>query len=297
MRGSSEHLRRKVLTSLIVLTIGATLSLIVPISGAVAATERGTASSTAASVPTIAVAIPHGWFAFTRSRPANSRLKAIQGTKGSDGQCRYNLKQTAKPGDVPKRLDELARDLTTCESLFAVTPLSPQEAKSRPTGLGQLGQQSARTASTGSVAPTNSARGAGVKPNTVYYDGAYIYAWWEDPVGITVNSLESDLWWYEDGSCASLGDWYGNSTWYTPSGWSRDYAYSNGGQNGCEYAYDNTTAHFYNHSFCAFSSTDTYYYQDEVDGWYDGSFTVEWNTNTLGSCSYLLSVHEQWGYL
>ena len=129
-----------------------------------------------------------------------------------------------------------------------------------------------------------------ITPATTYHSAGYYKSYFEDPVGLDVNSVRNGTDWYWNYICVSNP--YGSYAygWYSPSGWRlRDNNWSN--TYNCDRTHVTSYVHYSNGVFCATIDTHTYYNRNHVYGWYDGWLlgAVTWQKS--GGCTYLLSFH------
>jgi hypothetical protein len=230
-----------------------------------------------------------GWITFPLPAGVNPQLTTrhqIQGTRTAHG-CRFSDSGTMSPGSSGREQNEIARNPTTCQAIYAEGPIQRSTDSALSDAYGSAAAEGAESA----------AEGAGIESKE-HTEVFFMKTYYEDPIGIDVTSLREDLEWsYFKKGCITEDRLKRTSTWYTTSGWGLDYMKGNP-QIACEYAITNSTAKMTNEPFC-FPETvwTTYEYNHEIEGKPDGSVRWEWNDEVdsdLGICSNLLShSHEE----
>ncbi len=222
------------------------------------------------------------WVAYGPPQPG-STVQVVQGTADGQGGCVLDLAAALSPSETAARVDEVAFNETTCQSRVAITrggAVAPDPPD--PSG--------ASSSSSGPVAPASSTAPPPRPAAPSVTSAGYYKSWYEDPVGIVVNSVMDSTKWRWNRVCATgiYGSW--RYTWHSSTGWSLG---ANNAQN--YYTCNRTTvssyAHFHNRPFCAFIATDTYYNRNNVHGRYDGYLLGDVNARKTGPCSHLLSFH------
>ena len=140
-----------------------------------------------------------------------------------------------------------------------------------------------------------------------YSDGAtvrkfaYHKTYWEDPPQLDVNSVESQIDWTSDGTCANLGRtrYRTRWAWRSGTGWSRQ-SKSHSGERACNYATTVSKAKYFNGVFC--TGQDIWAHYDgsvSITGLSNGRYSMTWDVwleSDSALCSALLSFHRKYGY-
>lgn len=227
-----------------------------------------------------------GWTDYSDA-PADSTVETIQGTSDGAGGCILNLSASLSPGQDYTRADEIAFNSSTCQSKIAFShgstapaePAEPTDTTTSSSGLVPTTSSSSKiTASTDATLATT------------YRSIGYMKSWYQDPVGLVVNSVKDTTDWYWNRICATgrYGSYY--YTWYSPSGWQLK---ENNFQNyyTCYQTTVSSYAHFRNGIFCFTIDTHTYYDRNTVHGRYDGWLLGNVYAYKSGGCTSLLSFH------
>ena len=123
------------------------------------------------------------------------------------------------------------------------------------------------------------------------HSAGYMKSWYQDPVGLVVNSVQNGTDWHWTGGCV-IAPVYGSYryTWFSPSGWSLQ---GNNWTNvySCAMSTSSSYVHFHNGIFCLFQSTDTYYNRNTVNGLANGTLAGSIHAVKSGGCIGLLSFH------
>jgi len=107
---------------------------------------------------------------------------------------------------------------------------------------------------------------------------------YQDPVGITVNSVVTEIWWTFNGSCAYSGSTWGSFSWASWSGWVRNsYAVEQSIDPSCKWYRGSSRATYSNAQFCP-PKTWAYYNYVNTVGYNNGNVGVGRFTSTAGSC-------------
>lgn len=130
---------------------------------------------------------------------------------------------------------------------------------------------------------------------------AYHKVYFEDPPQADVNSVETQVDWTSNGSCANLGTtrYRTNWGWITGTGWSRQ-THSRNGSRACGYASEVSTAKYFNGIFCTGRNIWAHYDGVvSITGRPDGRYAMSWDTwleTNSALCGGLLSFHRSHGY-
>jgi hypothetical protein len=204
-----------------------------------------------------------------------------------DGRCVYELTLTLPPGAAAIQQNELSEDETNCEmTLEQGTPADPNE----PAMSGTLQTESQTHSDTCPPSPTPPFGCGGSTHSAGWHK-----SWWEDPVGLDVNSVTSFLDW----------NWITNdSVWgascvnefryYAPTWWEM---VSHNAQ--CEYTPNHMQiessgyAHYHNGRFCFGGDTQVFYNRNRIIGFHDGSLLAIIVASKQGACADLLEFHNR----
>jgi hypothetical protein len=120
--------------------------------------------------------------------------------------------------------------------------------------------------------------------------------WYEDVLGITVNSLDTKMTYYWDGHCATGGSTYAAITYYQPTGWYY-WDFSSSYTSSCSLYRASSTVKFQNNAFCTQEtewSVPVFYDYNRVTGYPNGSMIYNYYIEPFSSCA-PLSFHRVTG--
>jgi hypothetical protein len=262
-------------------------------------TVLGFAFIAAVGVPPIAhAAMPGNAPAAEERAPLLNPVTAtIKGERVAPGVCKYTSTLQLAPGEQAVQEDSIAIDDASCTmTVLRGTPADAKQvdgttqAEGAPAGWSEKeGGAAAKTASTAQGSDSVTANAAAAVHSAGYYKSYY-----EDPVGIDVNSVRNNVDWYWNGSYVYNGYCSYHYGWYSTSGWGLK-------ENNffCRYedsqarVRSSSYAHFKNGIFCAFIDTHTYYDRNNAIGRRDGYLIGRVNAYKSGGCTGLLSFHTQ----
>lgn len=220
--------------------------------------------------------------------PAGGTVQTVQGVSDGAGGCAFNLSASLAPGATSTRVDEVAFNASSCQSQVALTSGASSAAETA---------EPSNTDATSSGDVVSPASSGLPQPADVIvaaaaiHSAGYMKSWYQDPVGLVVNSVRNGTDWYWDRTCVRppvFGSY--RYTWFSPSGWSLQ---ANNWSNfySCAQSTSSSYAHFHNGIFCAFIATDTYYNRNTVHGQANGTLAGSINAVKSGGCIGLLSFH------
>jgi hypothetical protein len=235
------------------------------------------------SLPPVALArVEAGPETAAKSPPLiNPTTHDIQGTRVTPNECAYSLTLTLAPGQRAVREDAVAENQTTC---------TMRVQRGVPADLTEAPEESGMSVASFSATPTE-VSGGPIGTLAVHSKG-YHKSYYEDPVGIDVNSVRNNVDWVWNGSRVSNGLCEAHYGWFAGSGWGLH-------ENNffCRYESSQTQlrsssfAHFKNGIFCAFIDTHTYYERNNAYGRANGDLVGTVNARKSGGCTGLLSFH------
>lgn len=199
------------------------------------------------------------------------------GSPTMDGLCEFESRLTVRAGETIEEV-ELEYDRMTCRSLVAQGRTRSTEANAPVSPSNGRGQAGPSQGAAPSFPPKTAAA------NSPTYWAAY-RTWFRDPIFITLNEVQSKVWWRPNGSCAA-GDYVNYEPtfgWFTPSGWSMlDSANSHSAT--CTDVSLNASAVYQNTAFptCLPAGATAYYDENYVQGNADGSATGYSKTRRAG---------------
>lgn len=247
----------------------------------------------------------NGTGAYVMPRFASSERVVIQGEGTEQGGCVFKSTSRLSPGERRTSV-ELAYDPDTCRSLYEIGTLAAGErlpgvpAEARGTKQELVGR-AASPSSKGRSAPL-SIEGVGDRHR------AYSESWFQDPVGIRVNSLKDEIEWTPGGTCTLAGGttatMVASYSYFWPTGWFlASVTWTNSGDiiDCNEPVLSQLDVHFQNDAFCTDPGpppvqwpTDTWYEPDSVQGFADASFLATSVTRKEGFCSvFLQAMHDE----
>jgi hypothetical protein len=240
------------------------------------------------SVPPVAAAGLHGRGAGAQPPPLLNPITLDVKGKKVGNVCEYSSSLELAPGQIAIREDSVLFDDATCT--MRVQRGVPADIGTGPVDAGPAGQEGGAAADGAAAAPGRSL--AGVKRVAATHSAGYYKSYFEDPVGIDVNSVRNNVDWYWNGSYVYNGYCSYHYGWYSTSGWGLH-------ENNFFCRYENSQtqvrsssyAHFKNGIFCAFIDTHTYYDRNNAYGKYNGYLTGHVNWRKEGGCTGLLSFH------
>ena len=204
----------------------------------------------------------------------------MTGTSDGAGGCQFTLSASLATGQTIQRVDETSFSASTCQSTVAYT--SGTTAATMPADPTEVSDS-------GVVASTLSGTAPATTALTTRHSAGYMKSWFQDPVHITVNSVQNSTDWRWNGSCV-VAPVYGSYhyTWF--AGWVKK---DNNWQNyyTCTQSTSSSYVHFHDGAFCAFTDTEVYYNRNTVHGKYNGYLTGNVHWSKTGHCSGLLSFH------
>ena len=213
--------------------------------------------------------------------PAGATTQAVTGTSDGAGGCAFTLSASLAPGQTIARLDEVNYSASTCQSTVATT--SGSTAAAVPADPSEVADSGGLvTSALSGTAPPSAAL-------TTRHSAGYMKSWFQDPVHITVNSVQNGTDWHWNGSCTVppvSGSYH--YTWF--AGWVKK---DNNWQNtySCTQSTSSSYVHFHDGAFCAFTDTEVYYNRNTVHGKYNGYLTGTVHWSKTGHCAGLLSFH------
>jgi len=146
----------------------------------------------------------------------------VKGKRVAPGVCEYASRLELPPGQQAIAEDSLSFDDATCTMVVqrgTPTELSPDDR----------GDASGRSSKSGRAAPAAGGGGtdAGTRAGartlaraTATHSAGYYKSYFEDPVGIDVNSVRNNVDWYWNGSYVYNGYCSYSYGWFSASGWS-----------------------------------------------------------------------------
>jgi hypothetical protein len=232
---------------------------------------------------------PANWVSYG-TVPAGATVQTVQGRSDGHGACTFNLSSSLAPGQVSARVDDVAFSSTTCQSRVALT----SGAASAPEPA-----ERSDASSTGSGLVASPLAGSRVAPRTrpaaallTRHSAGFMKSWFQDPIGLTVNSVQNSTDWNWNGGCVTapvFGSY--NYYWFSPSGWVLRENNWNNSYN-CSLSTSSSYVHYHNGIFCAFISTESYYNRNTVNGRFDGWLLGSFSWTLSGGCIGLLSFHD-----
>jgi hypothetical protein len=239
-------------------------------------------------VPPVAHAALSGGPAAAAERPAllNAVTATLKGERVAPGLCKYTSTLKLAPGEQAVQEDSIAIDDSSCTmTVQRGTPAFVIDDAGAP-GLSEKQGGAAATS-----APTAQNSALAVAASAVHSAG-YYKSYYEDPVGIDVNSVRNNVDWYWNGSYVYNGYCSYNYGWYSPSGWGlKENDFFCRYENSQNQVRSSSHVHFKNGIFCAFIDTHTYYDRNNAYGKYNGYLTGTVNAYKQGGCTGLLSFH------
>lgn len=266
--------------------------------GIVASLVLSTAAATQATAadapngPMMAVERPTGtgWRVYASSVPAGARVSIIKGKKNANGSCTLSQSGSVEPGGLAVHSDEIAFNLTTCESQLADYELSNAEAVTADAS----GERGAAASHAASEAPTTPSSEGGSPPGptalATFSEGAYSRTWYEDPPGLDVTSVRNSTNWSYNGSCVLSNTARANYSWLSGSGWSKQASNLAGGYT-CARSKSSSYAKYRNGIFCLTIDTYNVYDRNNIYGQENGGYTWSYDATKSGGCTALLSIH------
>lgn len=127
--------------------------------------------------------------------------------------------------------------------------------------------------------------------HTMHHTVGYAKGYWEDPIGIDVNSVTSHINFRWDGHCVhNPVTGYTHLGWHSGTGWRRVNDFF-GVTADCNLAQNFSYAKFHNGIFCHGASTNTVYNYNEAHGHRNGHIIQVLHSTTTGRCVRFLSRH------
>ena len=124
---------------------------------------------------------------------------------------------------------------------------------------------------------------------------AWHRTYYEDPPGIDVTAVKTNVSWNYNGSCVtSAWGQTASYSYFNTSGWSIDWKSTTKGRT-CSSGWTKARAQFFNGIFCAGGDTWTKYDPNRINGQENGTYTMNWSANKWGACSSWLSFHRTHG--
>jgi hypothetical protein len=235
----------------------------------------------ASLVTTSASTTTSGWVTFGPA-PPGATAQTIAGTSDGQGGCSFVFSALLSPGQTMQRADEIAYNASTCQVQVAFTngASAPPEPAFPSGGSG---------ADSGSV--DSQLSGSAPAAASSIHSAGYYKSWFEDPIGLVVNSVKNGTDWHWNRKCVvppvsgSFNYW-----WRSGTGW---LLLQNNWQNvyTCAESTSSSYAHFYNPSFCNNTPTDVVYNRNTVHGEANGDLVGTAHVSKFGICSPLLSFH------
>ncbi len=205
----------------------------------------------------------------------------IREGKPIDGMCEFVTTLHAKAGETVVE-HELAYDPDTCRSLVVQGRTQAKKKLVHPEG-GLTDSGPVRTF------PQDTAQSNDVQTSSVFAVHAVMRTWYEDPLGIDINEVKSNIWWTPTPTCAfaSVVATQGEFWWLTLSGWNRETWSDNDSVLGCPYVSLKAKAHYSNYLFptCA-PQVDIFYDENTVFGYADKSATGTSVTRKVGKAQF-----------
>jgi hypothetical protein len=218
---------------------------------------------------------------------ADAATYVLTGAALDEGGCIYEYPAKDRTHVGLWELRVLGIDPHACRQL--IEEGVPTKRETQPEGEGYAFSQAGAGQSATDSLSSSALVASGTR--TVFLDVT-----WLDPIGIAVNSDETDLTWSWNGSCVSNGSVVGRWNWFWPDGWSRESWFVNQ-LHYCSYWRGSSGSVFKNSIFCAGQTTWAYYDWVRVAGWYDGTYTPTWSSHVAGGCTSLLHMRVQYGVL
>lgn len=233
-------------------------------------------------------------------------VRTIQGVP-RDGGCQFSGQDVGGHDPRPVLERSISIDGATCEMRLErgyvperhVDALMDSSTDTGPSGPG-VATATEHAAAERSGASTADETGSGEPDSDVgaavtRRREAWHRTWWRDPPGLVVNSVQPNVRWSYDWSCASNGVYWTDHTWLSGSGWSK-VASNTQAFYGCGAQTTSSYAHFRNGAFCFGVDTHAYYDRTVITGRSDGSYHMSWNSWVSGGCTSLLTFQRSHGY-
>lgn len=252
----------------------------------------------------LALAIPIGQAAsgeargFTRSEldwaPLdNARTYEFEGRELLNGDCDYQWPEILVEEGVVREIRVIGVDVDDCRLLLEDG--TPQQLPEEPVGKGYRSDIVAADVTGDRAASEPDAEGVA----TLAASGrnwAFHQVQWLDPIGIATSSVQANLTWSWNGTCAYSPYVTGNYTWFGPSGWSREsYSVTQSTTSTCSWWLADARGTFRNGIFCAGQTTWAYYDYVRARGWNNGTVSVLRSSRVAGGCTALLNMRTAYG--
>jgi hypothetical protein len=216
----------------------------------------------------------------------NPVTATVHGDRVAPGVCKYTTTLQLAPGEQAVRQDSIAIDDSSCT--MTVQRGTPSDVVDDVAGPGFSEKQ-------GGAAPASAAtarRSVRAVAASAVHSAGYYKSYYEDPVGIDVNSVRNNVDWYWNGSYVYNGYCSYHYGWYSTSGWGlKDNNFFCRYENYQTQVRSSSYVHFKNGIFCAFIDTHTYYDRNNAYGKYNGYLVGTVNAYKQGGCTSLLSFH------
>lgn len=221
-----------------------------------------------------------------------SRTFILRGERSTSG-CSFTHPAIAGPDDGQAREQrDIAIDTAGCRALVE-EGLAPTTASSADLPAGTSTETLPSTSTQDrrfSDAIEQRAAGGGIQPESAINPDLPTYRhqklWYEDIVGIVVNSIDTKIKYFWDGVCALGGTTVAPVTYSAGSGWKLLSGASNESETCAKYV-GNAWASFNNYVFCATDGivVRVDYYSDKVSGSYTGAISYTKSYSVSTSCA------------
>src|SRR5262249_32755328 len=141
-------------------------------------------------------------------------VQTVQGVSDGHGGCALNLSASLAPGAGVTRVDEVSFSPSLCQSQVAVTAGTGAAAETAEPSNTDASASGSVASPLDPGAPVPA--GAIVSTLNVHSAG-YMKSWYQDPVGLVVNSVQNGTDWHWTGGCvvAPVSGSY-RYTWFSP---------------------------------------------------------------------------------
>jgi len=250
----------------------------------------GVAVILAVGVPPVAYAAAGaGDSATTGERPAlrNSVTATLKGERVAPGACEYTSRLKLAPGEQAIREEEVASDPANCT--MTVRRGTPADAIQSDSAEPRSSRKEGGAAATAGPSGRSPDSAADQTAAAAVRSAGYYKSYFEDPVGIDVNSVRNSVDWYWNGSYVYNGYCRYNYGWYSPSGWGlKENNFFCRYENSQTQVRSSSYVHFKNGVFCFPLDTHTYYERNNAYGKYNGYLVGQVNWRKTGGCTGLL---------
>jgi hypothetical protein len=264
-------------------------------------TVVGVAFIAAIGVPPVAHAAIAGddRTAAERAPLVNAVTATVKGERVAPGTCKYSSSLQLAPGEQAIREDSIAFDDASCTmTVVRGTPADPSQPEGAPDATTAESDPAAWSYKEGGAAATGASSAPGVDSASAttalaaVHSAGYHKSYYEDPVGIDVNSVRNNVNWYWNGSYVYNGYCSYHYGWYSTSGWGlKENNFFCRYENSQTQVRSSSYVHFKNGIFCAFIDTHTYYDRNNAYGKYNGYLVGTVSAYKQGGCTGLLSFH------